>query len=326
MAEPAARAEAGHTDIHADRGLLRILPGSVKPYALLARWDRPIGWWLLLLPGLWAIALAAPAGGLPDIGLMVLFLVGAIAMRGFGCTINDLADRHYDARVERTRGRPIPSGQVTPRQALLFLVPQGLIGLVVLLMLPVPAIVIGLASVLLIVPYPFMKRITYWPQAWLGLTFNWAALVGWAAASGAHDLPTMLPGLLLYAGGIFWTLGYDTIYAHQDREDDLMVGVKSTALALGRRTKPAVAVFYAIFWLFTVAAGLSAGFGVGWVLAMAFTGSHLLWQVRRLDIDDPAMCLRLFKSNRDLGLVLLATIILARHALGGGLLPGGLGG
>jgi 4-hydroxybenzoate polyprenyltransferase len=185
-------------------------------------------------------------------------------------------------------------------------------------MLPVPAIVIGLASLALIVPYPFMKRITYWPQAWLGLTFNWAALVGWAAASGAGDLAAMTPGLLLYAGGIFWTLGYDTIYAHQDREDDLLVGVKSTALALGRRTKPAVAVFYLIFWGFTVAAGLKAGFGAGWVLAMAFTGSHLFWQIRRLDIDDPALCLKLFKSNRDMGLILLATIILARQVPLGG--------
>ncbi|AFK54661.1 4-hydroxybenzoate octaprenyltransferase [Tistrella mobilis] len=318
MAEPAAKSRTGHTDIHTDKGLMRLLPEGLKPYALLARWDRPIGWWLLLLPGWWAIALAAPQGGLPDLLLMAAFLVGAVAMRGFGCTINDLADRHYDAKVERTRSRPIPSGRVTPFQALLFLVPQGLVGLAVLVMLPVPAIVIGLASLALIVPYPFMKRITYWPQAWLGLTFNWAALVGWAAASGAGDLAAMTPGLLLYAGGIFWTLGYDTIYAHQDREDDLLVGVKSTALALGRRTKPAVAVFYLIFWGFTVAAGLEAGFGAGWVLAMAFTGSHLFWQIRRLDIDDPALCLKLFKSNRDMGLILLATIILARQVPLGG--------
>ncbi|MBB4267944.1 4-hydroxybenzoate octaprenyltransferase [Roseospira visakhapatnamensis] len=285
----------------------RVLPERLLPYARLMRLDRPIGWWLLLWPTWWSTALAADAttAGWPNPLLLVLFLIGAVAMRGAGCTYNDIVDREFDARVARTAQRPIPSGAVSVTQAKVFLVLQGLVGLAVLLSLNGFAIVVGLLSLPLVFAYPFMKRVTYWPQAWLGLTFTYGALVGWAAVRGDLDWAP----LALYAGGLFWTLHYDTIYAHQDKEDDLIVGVKSSALALGRRTRPALLLFVTAFMGLTALAGLLAE--VHWVFfpMLALPAGHLFWQVLTVDIDDGADCLAKFKSNRMTGWLLFAAII-----------------
>jgi 4-hydroxybenzoate polyprenyltransferase len=283
------------------------LPPFLRPFARLARLDRPIGTWLLLLPGWWAIILAG--FGVPDKDLMVLFLIGAIVMRGAGCTYNDIIDRDIDAKVERTAKRPLPSGQVSLGAAWIFLGLQLAIGLYILLQLNTPAIIIGAASLLLVFSYPFMKRITYWPQAWLGLTFNWGVLLGWAAVRGTLDW-TVLP---LYAAGFFWTLGYDTIYAHQDREDDALVGVKSSALALERYTKPFVALMYLLAIALIVFASTRL-IMPGWpaLALLGAAGLHLAWQVLTLDIDDPANCLRRFQSNRDFGLLVFASLMLQR--------------
>jgi 4-hydroxybenzoate polyprenyltransferase len=227
------------SDIRTGDWVARRLPGWAEPYARLARIDRPIGTWLLLFPAWWGIALAAPVQpepGWPDPVLLLLFALGALVMRGAGCTLNDIADRDFDARVARTRLRPLPSGRITVFQALVFLAAQLAIGAAVLFSLNNLSILLGLAVLALIGTYPFMKRITWWPQLFLGLNFNWGALIGWTAVTGALAAPP----LLLYLGGVFWTLGYDTIYAHQDKEDDARIGVKSSALALGERTRPCV--------------------------------------------------------------------------------------
>src|SRR6185436_14162372 len=280
----------------------RSAPGWLRPYLRLARLDRPIGWWLLLLPCWWSSALAAVAGGSwgPSPWHIVLLLVGAIVMRGAGCTWNDLVDRDIDAQVERTRSRPIPSGQVSVTAAAVFLVLQALVGLLVLVQFTRFAIGVGLASLGVVAIYPFMKRFTYWPQIFLGLAFSWGALMGWAAARGALELPA----LLLYAGSIAWVIHYDTIYAHQDREDDALVGLKSTALLFGENTKPALALFSAAAVILIGLAGWLAGAGVVFALGLAAFAVHLAWQTRTIDIADPALCLRLFKSNRDAGLIL----------------------
>jgi 4-hydroxybenzoate polyprenyltransferase len=275
------------------------LPAAAKPYARLARLDRPIGWWLLMWPCWWSAALAAVAAGrpFPDPWHLALFMVGAIAMRGAGCTYNDIVDRDFDARVARTRSRPIPSGQVSVRGAWAFLVAQALVGLGVLLQFNGFAIATGVASLLTVVVYPFMKRVTYWPQAFLGLAFSWGALMGWAAVFGRLDAAA----LVLYAGSILWVIGYDTIYAHQDKEDDLMVGVRSTARLFGPRTRPMLALFYAGAVLLLAVAGWLAGARGPYYVGLALAGVHLGSQVARLDTEDPAVCLRLFKSNRDVG-------------------------
>lgn len=278
------------------------LPAALRPYAVLARWDRPIGTWLLLFPCWWGVALAP---GWPDLGLLALFALGAIAMRGAGCTINDLADRDIDARVERTRNRPLASGALSPADALAFLIVQLAVGLVVLLNLNPAAIALGFLAMPLVIAYPFMKRITFWPQAFLGITFNWGALVGWTAATGQLSAPA----LLLYAAGFFWTLGYDTIYAHQDKEDDALVGVKSSALALGRRTPEFVALFYGAMVALLASAGALAGMRAGFFLMLVPVVLHLGWQVLGLRIDEPADCLRRFRSNRDLGLLVFLAIL-----------------
>src|SRR5438105_445845 len=226
------------SDIRQGDWVDRILPAWVQPYARLARLDRSIGTWLLLFPGWWAIALAARRW--PDPALLLLFALGAVGMRGAGCTLNDIADRHYDAQVARTRLRPLPSGAVTLRQAALFLAFQLATGAAVLFSLNRTSVLLGVAVLGLIGTYPFMKRITYWPQVFLGLNFNWGALLGWTAVTGYLDAAP----LLLYLGGVFWTIGYDTIYAHQDKEDDLRIGVKSSAIALGSQTRPWLFVFY----------------------------------------------------------------------------------
>ncbi|MEX0758948.1 MAG: 4-hydroxybenzoate octaprenyltransferase [Tistlia sp.] len=309
MSRPApSGAPSGASDIRADAPVLRLAPEGWRPYLRLARLDRPIGTWLLLFPCWWSIALAqASLGQAPDLWLYLLFGVGAMVMRGAGCTVNDLLDRHYDARVARTAERPIPSGQVSPRQALAFLAGLLLLGLAILLQLSEAAAWLGLASLLLVFPYPLMKRITYWPQLWLGLTFNWGALMGWAAVTGSLDWPPVL----LYLAGIFWTLGYDTIYAHQDKEDDALIGVKSSALKLGTRTRPWLVGFYAAALLLFAAAGGAAGLAWPFYLGLLGVAAQLAWQVRRLEIDDPRRCLLLFRSNRWTGWLLLAGLLAA---------------
>ena len=283
-----------------------VAPAWARPYLRLARLDRPIGSWLLLLPCWWSAGLAAVAAGKPvDVRHVALFFVGAFAMRGAGCTWNDIVDRDLDTKVERTRSRPIPSGQVTVAAAAAFLVVQALIGLVVLLQFNRYAIATGIASLAVVAVYPFMKRFTYWPQIGLGLAFSWGALMGWAAAFGRLDLPAYL----LYAGSIAWVIGYDTIYAHQDREDDALIGIKSTALLFGERTKPILAVAYTVAVVLIALAGLGAGAGLVFTLGLALFAAQLAWQVARLDIDDPANCLAVFKSNRDAGLILFAAFV-----------------
>ena len=304
---PAARA-ARASDILADHWVLRLAPGPFRPYLRLARIDRPIGTWLLLFPCWWSLGLAASAGTRPpDPLLILLFALGALVMRGAGCTYNDIVDRDIDARVARTAGRPIPSGQVSLVQAIVFLAAQLALGLAVLLQFNDFAVLLGLASMALVLAYPFLKRVTYWPQAWLGLTFNWGALLGWAAATGGLSAPAVL----LYAAGIAWTLGYDTIYAHQDKEDDALIGIKSTALKLGAATKPWLIVFYGLAIAGFGAAGWAAGLGWPFYLGLAGVAAQFAWQVANLDIDDPAGCLARFKSNRTAGWLLLAAILAA---------------
>jgi len=287
-------------------------PAWTRPYLRLARLDRPIGSWLLLLPCWWSVGLAAVhAGSQVDLGHVVLFFIGAFAMRGAGCTWNDIVDRDLDARVERTRSRPIPSGQVTVAAAAAFLTLQALVGLAVLLQFNRFTVYVGFASLAVVAIYPFMKRFIDWPQIVLGLAFSWGALMGWPAAFGRLDLPAFL----LYAGAISWVIGYDTIYAHQDREDDALIGIKSTALLFRERTKPMLAAFYALAVMLIALAGWSAGAGVVFSLGLLAFAAHLSWQIGRLDIDDPVNCLVVFKSNRDAGLILFAGLVL--DAFGG---------
>jgi 4-hydroxybenzoate polyprenyltransferase len=286
-------------------------PAWTRPYLRLARLDRPIGSWLLLLPCWWSLGLAAVHAGVhvnPKVELWhaVLFFIGAFAMRGAGCTWNDIVDRDLDARVERTRSRPIPSGQVTVTAAASFLALQALVGLAVLLQFNRFTVYAGFASLAVVVVYPFMKRITYWPQIMLGLAFSWGALMGWPATFGRLDLPAFL----LYAGAICWVIGYDTIYAHQDREDDALIGIKSTALLFRERTKPILAVFYTLAVALLALAGWRAGAGIVFSLGLLAFAAHLSWQISRLDIDDPVNCLAVFKSNRDAGLILFAGLVL----------------
>jgi len=284
-----------------------LAPAVTRPYLRLARLDRPIGSWLLLMPCWWSSGLAGmQAGHLPSLWHIVLFFIGAFAMRGAGCTWNDLVDRDLDTKVERTRSRPIPSKQVTVTQAAAFMIAQALVGLLVLLQFNAFTILCGFASLLVVAIYPFMKRITYWPQIVLGLAFSWGALMGWPAAFGRLDWPA----LVLYAGSISWVIGYDTIYAHQDREDDMMIGIKSTALLFGERTQPMLAGFYAGAVVLIAIAGLMAHGGVIFLIGMLAFAAHLGWQVVRLNIDDPAHCLILFKSNRDAGLILFGAMLL----------------
>lgn len=290
-------------DIPVGNWIDRWIPAVARPYLRLMRLDRPIGTWLLLFPCWWSIALAGEHW--PDLGLMALFAVGALVMRGAGCTVNDIVDHKFDALVERTRGRPIPSGAVGLGQAALFLAAQLLVGLVILVQLNGAAIAWGVASLALVFPYPLMKRITWWPQAWLGLTFNWGALLGWVAVSGGMAAAPAL----LYAAGILWTLGYDTIYAHQDKEDDQLIGVKSTALRLGVHTRPAVAGFYAGTVALVAAAGFAADLSWPFYLLLLLSSGQLVWQVVGLDQDDSADCLAKFKSNRLFGWGLLAAIV-----------------
>src|SRR6201990_477476 len=283
-------------------------PSWSRPYLRLARFDRPIGSWLLLMPCWWPAALAA--GVAHDVSrlplVIVLFFIGAFVMRGAGCTWNDITDRDLDARVERTRSRPIPAGQVSVAQAFAFLVAQALIGLAVLLQFNRFAIMTGIASLVIVAVYPFMKRITWWPQVVLGLAFSWGALMGFAVTLGRIDLTA----LVLYAGSIAWVIGYDTIYAHQDAEDDALIGIKSTARLFGARTRVALVAFYGLAVVLIGAALVLAGSGLAAWIGIGVFEAHLVWQISRLHIGDAALCLRVFKSNRDAGLLLFAGLLI----------------
>lgn len=296
------------SDIQSGDWIDRHVPSPVRPYLRLARIDRPIGIWLLMFPCWWSYALASSSW--PDPGFLVLFAVGAAIMRGAGCVMNDIADRHIDARVARTALRPIPSGAISVRWAVVFMGGLCLAGLAVLLQFNAFTIALGASSLVLVALYPFAKRITDWPQAVLGLTFNWGALVGWAAERG--DLGW--PAIALYAAGIAWTLGYDTIYAHQDREDDAIVGVRSTALRFGAATKAWLSGFYAAAVALLALAGALAGLGWAFWPALAVVAAHFAGQIARLDIDDPKRCLSLFKSNAQIGLLVFVAIVLGRIA------------
>jgi 4-hydroxybenzoate polyprenyltransferase len=298
-----------HTDIKKNGWIVEKLPKAAKPYFYLMRLDRPIGTWLLLLPGLWAIMLAS--GGLwalndEDITLVALFTIGAVLMRGAGCVMNDLWDRELDKKVKRTASRPIAAGEVSVKQAIIFIAVLLLLGFSILLQMHIVTILLGFLTIPLMITYPLMKRVTWWPQLFLGITFNFGALMGWAAVNGTVDLPA----LLLYVGGIFWTLGYDTIYADQDKEDDALVGIKSSVLKLGEKAEKTVKTFYGVaFFLFAMAFVVA---DAGYISLIVLMGGalHFTWQLKNWKRDDVATALMVFRSNRDFGLILLAAAAL----------------
>jgi 4-hydroxybenzoate polyprenyltransferase len=295
------------SDAPAGNWVDRYAPASWRPYLRLARIDRPIGTWLLLFPCWWSATLAEISNGrpYPDIVMLTLFAIGAIVMRGAGCAYNDYVDREYDARVQRTASRPIPSGQVTPEAALAFVVVLSLIGFLVLIWFNTFTVLLGIASLLLVAIYPYMKRLTYWPQAVLGLAFNWGALMGWAAVKGSLALPP----ILLYLGSVLWTIGYDTIYAHQDTDDDATLGLKSTALTFGDDTPFWVGSFYVGALLLWIAAGFLAGTHLVFFFGVALVGLQMAWQVSTLDISNPTNCLRRFRANRDVGAAIFIALV-----------------
>ncbi len=286
----------------------RYAPRTIRPYLRLARADRPIGTWLLLFPCWWSQGLAEVVDGrpYPNLWFMALFAIGAFVMRGAGCAYNDYVDRDYDAKVARTASRPIPSGQVAPVQALGFTMMLSFVGLLVLLQFNLFTILLGASSLLIVAIYPFMKRITNWPQLVLGLAFNWGALVGWAAVKGSLDYAP----IALYLGSVLWTIGYDTIYAHQDTEDDAMLGLRSTALRFGEASHIWIGGFYTgalVLWLI---AGFLAKAHLVYFFGVALVGLQMSWQVTTLNIRDPANCLYRFRSNRDVGAAIIAALVL----------------
>jgi 4-hydroxybenzoate polyprenyltransferase len=297
---------SGHTDIRTSGWVAR-LPQAWRPYALLMRLDRPIGSWLLFLPGLWAFAMVAPDWR-QGLWLIALFGLGAVLMRGAGCVVNDLWDRDLDRQVERTAGRPLASGALRARHALVFLALVLAAALLILLQLNRAAQVLGVASLVPVVLYPLAKRVTDWPQAVLGVIFSWAAPMGYVAVMGGLDAAA----IALWAAGFFWILGYDTIYAHQDREDDALVGIRSSALRLGEKTRPFLILCYGLTMGLLALAGWLAGLAPWYLLGLAVPGLMLARQVIQLDIADPALCLRLFKANRDVGLAITAAFLLGR--------------
>ena len=297
---------SGYTDIRAGGWVAR-LPESWRPYALLMRLDRPIGSWLLFLPGLWAFAMVAPSWG-RGLWLTALFGLGAVLMRGAGCVVNDLWDRDLDRKVERTAGRPLASGAVRPKQALAFLLGVLLVSLLILLQLNLAAIVLGVFSLVPVALYPLAKRVTDYPQAVLGIVFSWAAPMGYATVTGGLDAAAVA----LWAAGFFWILGYDTIYAHQDREDDALVGIRSTALRFGDRTRPFLTACYAVTVALLALSGWLAGLGWWFLPALLLPAALLARQVVALDIRDPGLCLRLFKANREVGLAIALAFLIGR--------------
>ena len=308
------RAQGRVADAPTGHWVYRVLPRGLWPYAQLARWDRPIGIWLLMWPCWWSAALAATAFARPGDPLLtllpspwhlVLFLVGAAAMRGSGCTYNDIVDADIDAKVERTRSRPLPSHQIGRKQAWIFLVVQALVGLVVLLQFNSFTIGLGVASLLVVAIYPFMKRFTNWPQLVLGLAFSWGALMGWAAEFADLDAPAAL----LYIGSVLWVIGYDTIYAHQDKEDDAIVGVRSTARLFGEHTKSWLAAFYGGALMCFALAFAAAQAPLPALAGLVAAGAHMARQIAALDIDDPAQCLRVFRSNGTIGWLIFLGLI-----------------
>ncbi len=319
-----------HEDAHAENKVadairhswVYFLPKGMWPYAQLARWERPIGWQLLMWPCMWSVVLAAvhrqaQSPSFWELVLLFLFpmFAGAFLMRGAGCTFNDITDQDIDGKVARTRSRPLPSGRVSRMQAWLFLAAQSFAGLAVLLFLSRNGsfvFALGTASLILIVIYPFMKRITWWPQLFLGLAFSWGALLGWASVTGSLSLPPVM----MYAGSILWVIGYDTIYAHQDREDDALVGVKSTARLFGNKSKPAITMLYLGSMALLTASFLLAlpTFSIDYwpaLLALCVGAVHMMWQVNRLDINNAYLCLRLFKSNHYFGMILFTGLLVA---------------
>lgn len=296
------------SDIRGDSWMIRIAPAPARPYMRLIRADRPIGTWLLLLPCLWSVAMASHAvfEAMPDPWFVVLFGVGAFVMRGAGCVVNDFWDRDIDGQVARTADRPIASGEVSVRAAAVFLACLLLIGLVILLQFNGATVMLGIASLGLVAVYPLMKRVTYWPQAFLGITFNWGALLAWCAVEGSVGWPAVL----MYVAGFFWTLGYDTIYGHQDKDDDILVGVKSSSIKLGRNTRPFAFLVYAVTVVLLSMSGSAAGMGWFYFLMLAAAAVQFAWQVGTLDIDEPKNCLERFKSNRDAGLMIFLGALL----------------
>lgn len=294
------------TDLLPQFWLDRWLPAWMKPYTRLARWDRPIGFLLLLYPGLWGLALAAT--DLIPIKEMVLFIIGAVLMRGAGCTYNDLVDHKFDARVSRTATRPLPNQDITRFQAVCFLLVQLFLSALILFSFSKIAIQVGLAALILVALYPWMKRVTYWPQAFLGLTFNWGVLVGWATLNSSLSI---IP-FLFYGAGFFWTLCYDTIYAHQDREDDLVLGLKSTAITLGDKTHPILSLFFLVMILALVAGGFEEDLKWPYHLSLAIVTGHIFWQLKKLDINNSSICLQLFKANQWIGLIIFIGIIFGK--------------
>ncbi len=301
-------------DAPSDNFVYRVLPRWLWPHAQLARWDRPIGWQLLMWPCFWSSALAAnalAAEGRLDLGLfafhLVLFFLGSVAMRGAGCTYNDLVDHEIDDKVARTRSRPLPSGRISRKNAKIFMVLQALVGLVVLLCFNTFSIVLGILSLAIVAIYPFAKRFTDWPQFFLGLAFSWGGLMGWAGLYGNLSLAAVL----VYAAAVAWTIGYDTIYAHQDKEDDALVGVRSTARLFGDDTKLWLIGLYGLTLILLLVAFLVAGAAWPAILGLLIAGGLLGWQIKVLDIDDGAQCLALFKSNNRVGYIIFAGLILA---------------
>jgi 4-hydroxybenzoate polyprenyltransferase len=294
------------SNINPTAWLLRHLPIPLRPYARLMRLDKPIGTWLLLIPCWWSVALAQP--GVTGLWPAFLFALGAVVMRGAGCVVNDIYDRKLDAEVVRTAARPLASGEIKLWQAVVFIIVLLLIGFGILLLFNRFTVITGITSLALVFTYPLMKRITWWPQLFLGLTFNWGALLGWAAVEGSLGLPA----ILLYAAGVFWTLGYDTIYAHQDKRDDARIGIKSTALLFDERSRPWVALFYALALFLLGLAGRTTGLGHGFYALLIIAAGFAAVELAKWRMDDPDNCLRRFRHNRDIGLIILAGIILGQ--------------
>jgi len=298
-----------HTDIRAT-GWIRFLPAVLRPYALLARLDRPIGAWLLFLPGLWGILLpvGVPAG--TRLRLIALFAVGSVVMRSAGCVVNDMWDRDIDRQVARTAGRPLASGAIGMPGAIGFLLLLLLLGLAVLLSLDPLCWALGAGSLVLVGLYPLAKRVTWWPQLVMGFTFGFGAPMGYVAATGRLDPPVLLPGLLLYAAAILWDLGFDTIYGFQDMADDALVGVKSTSRLMAGRPRQFVAACYVLTMLALAGAGWAAGLGMLFWPALLLPAALLAFQVRRLEISNPGRCLALFRFNRETGLAVALALLL----------------